>query len=259
MASNNKYDKLAGKNVLVIGGSAGIGLGVAEAALAAGANVTISSSSQARLDAAVAGLQAGLPPQEYPEQRVRAVQADLSDAGALPAVLEALFAAAAPTNHVVLTAADGLALSSLGAMTPAVAQAATHMRFVVPLMVAQAAARWLPRTRQASLTLTTGAAAERPGKGWAIVTYLAGGIQALARALAVEMAPIRINAVRPGVVDTGLWAPDERAALMTQMENSMLTGSPGRVEDVAEAYLWLMKDGNVTGTVAGTDSGCLLV
>lgn len=86
----------------------------------------------------------------------------------------------------------------------------------------------------------------------------------MARGLAVDMAPVRVNVVRPGIVDTGLWDGimtdvDEREAFKRGVGEKMLTGRVGTVEDVAEAYLWVMKDGNVTGSVAATDSGALLV
>ncbi len=74
---------------------------------------------------------------------------------------------------------------------------------------------------------------------------------------------MRVNVVRPGFVDTGLWAalmsPDQKESYMRELEGKALTRNAGQVEDVAEAYLWLMKDGNATGSVAGSDGGWLLV
>lgn len=95
-----------------------------------------------------------------------------------------------------------------------------------------------------------------------MISYFAGGLVSLARGLAVDLAPIRVNVVRAGVVDTGLWgfmSAEEREGFRRETEEKMLTGVMGRAEDVAEAYVWLVKDGNVTGSVAGTDSGGLLV
>ncbi len=255
---SSKYNKLSGKHVLVLGGSAGIGLGVAEAALAGGADVVISSSSQARVDAAVASLK-----QQFPDRAIRGVATDLSRTETLEADLEALFVASGPTDHVVLTAADGLTLVPLNSLTAETALSAARMRMLLPLLLAKVAQRHLAPSRFSSLTLTTGAVTERPVAGWSLVAYLAGGIQTLTKALAVEMAPVRVNAVRPGIVDTGLWdhtmGADQRATMIKSFAGRMLTASAGHVEDVAESYIWLMKDANVTGTVAATDGGALLV
>ena len=254
---SSKYNKLAGKHVLILGGSSGIGRCVAEAALAAGANVTISSSSRARVDAAAAAL-AGT----FPGRTVRGLAVDLSRP-TVEADLVALFEAVGPVDHIVYTAADALALGPLDGVDVGAAHQAAHMRLVVPLLLGKAARAALPRTRHASLTLTTGTVAERPGRDWALVAFLAGGLQSLTRALAVELAPVRVNAVRPGIVATGLWDANmdagQKQAMLGAVGEQALTGAAGEPEDVAEAYLWLMKDGNVTGTVAATDGGALLV
>ncbi|KAJ9155566.1 Short chain dehydrogenase [Pleurostoma richardsiae] len=262
MASHSKYNKLQGKHVLVIGGSSGIGYAVAEGALASGANVTVSSSRKAKLDASVAALQAG-----YPSQKVVGAAADLSGAD-VEDVLEALFKEAESAfnngqiHHVVYTAADALSLGGLADTTPELIARAGQMRLVAPLMTAKVAARHLEKSASSSLTLTTGSTAEKPAPGWALVTYFAGGLQGLTKALAVDLAPVRVNAVRPGYVNTGLWDPmgeEAKEALLKKVGDRMLTGSVGQPEDVAEAYLWLLKDRNVTGTIASTDSGCFLI
>ena len=124
------------------------------------------------------------------------------------------------------------------------------------------ASKYLPVSNGSSITLTAGSADTKPAKGWSVISYFAGGLVSLARGLAVDLAPIRVNVVRAGIVDTGLWgymSDEAKEAFRRETEEKMLTGAMGRVEDVAEAYLWLIKDGNATGTVAGTDSGALLV
>ncbi|KAK0628257.1 hypothetical protein B0T17DRAFT_504953 [Bombardia bombarda] len=201
--SPTTYRKLQGAHVLVIGGSSGIGAGVSEAAAASGANVTISSSSQAKVDAAVARLAA-----LYPSRTIRGIATDLSSPATVEADLDALFRSAqgqGTINHVVYTAADALSLGSLDGVSVDMVHAASHMRMVVPIVVAKTAARYLPGSHTSSITLTSGTVAERPTKGWAVVAYFGGGLISLARALAVDLAPVRVNVVRPGYVDTGLW------------------------------------------------------
>ncbi|KAK3383468.1 short chain dehydrogenase [Lasiosphaeria ovina] len=253
------YRKLQDKHILFIGGSGGIGAAVAEASLEAGAHATITSSSQTRVDGVVASLAAA-----YPGSSVRGAVGDLSNPATIEDVLESIFQAAKaaqggrPIDHVVFTAADALTLGPLDTTTPAAIAAAAHMRLVAPVVVAKVAARHLARSHRSSIVITTGSAAERPAKGWSVVAYFAGGLASLARALAVDLAPIRVNAVQPGPVDTALWGA-HRDAVVAQQEAKVLTGRVAKVEDVAEAYIWLLKDENATGSVAATDGGELLV
>jgi NAD(P)-dependent dehydrogenase (short-subunit alcohol dehydrogenase family) len=253
------FHKLQDKHVLVIGGSSGIGLAVAEGALASHARVTISSSSPSKIAAAVSSLQSS-----HPNHNVTGIPADLGNPSSLEPSLDSLFRSAVAANgtvhHVVFTAADSLSLGGLDAVTPDLIHMAAHMRMVVPVMLAKVAARHLPRDRHSSLTITSGCVADKPTAGWGVISFLAGGLVSLARALAVDLAPVRVNVVQCGYTDTPLWGTEgkDREAMVAALEAKMLTGKFGQVEDVAEAYLWVMRDGNVTGTVAKTDGGVLL-
>jgi len=254
------YRKVQGKHVLILGGSSGIGLAVAEAAMADGAKVTISSSSQAKIDSAVASLSSS-----YPGSTVFGIPADLSKPS-VESDLDNLFQSARSAqgviNHVVYTASDGLSLGGLDSVTAEKMHNAIHFRMVVPILLAKTAARYLPKSNLSSLILTSGSLSDRPTKDSVVVSYFAGGLVSLTKALAVTLAPVRVNVVRPGIVDTGLWgfmSPEAKAAMVKGAEEKMLTRKVGVVEDVAEAYVWLLKDGNATGAVAGTDSGALLV
>ncbi|EFQ32757.1 short chain dehydrogenase [Colletotrichum graminicola] len=255
----SKYNKLLGKHVLIIGGSTGIGFAIAEASIASGANVTISSSSQDKLFQAVISLQSFVPASS--QQKIQSFAANLSDSDA-EANLEAVFEQSGPVDHVVFTAADSLSLMMLQDMTPEKILAACQMRLVAPLMAAKVAARHLAKSSESSFTITSGSAAHKSAPGWSVVSYFAAGLQGIVKQLAVELKPLRVNAVAPGYVDTGLWdgmKSEEKEEMVKGIEASMPTGKFGRVEDVAEAYLWLMKDRNVTGTVAATDSGIMIV
>ncbi|KAK3396012.1 short chain dehydrogenase [Sordaria brevicollis] len=281
------YQKLLNKHVLIIGGSSGLGAGVAEASLASGAYVTIASSSQVKIDATIARLR-GLYPDLGP--KIQGVVVDLSfsssttEAGindpdrVLEEKLHHLFLVA-PTlhsspetteqreiNHVILTAADALSfhpLSSSSSLTPSTILAASHFRLILPLILAKVSAQHLPPSSTSSLTLTSGSLAEKPAPGCALTSYFAGGLVSLAKALAVEMKPVRVNVVRAGVVDTELWSgslgDNKREEMMRGVRERSLTGREGKVEDVVEGYMWLMRDGNATGSVAGSDGGVLIV
>lgn len=259
MAPQFKYHKLQDKHVLVIGGSSGIGFAIAEASLESGAVVTISSSRQAKVDASVSSLQAN-----YPGGKVTGITADLSKSTVdqdFDSLFKAVTASVGPIHHVVYTAADPLSLGSLEETTTEGIMKAAHMRMVAPVMLGKVASRYLERTPQSSITLTTGSTAERPDKSWAVITYFAAGLHGLTRALATDLAPLRVNCVAPGYVDTSLWdgmGEEAKRGLLGKLGGEMPLGRVGRAEDVAEAYLWLMKDANVTGTVASTNSGQFL-
>ncbi|KAJ0336238.1 hypothetical protein COL922a_008200 [Colletotrichum nupharicola] len=257
---STKYNKLAGKHVLVIGGSTGIGFGVAEAVLAAGASVTISSSSRSKLSAAVASLQATMPSSSS-SPKIQSFTADLSGPDAEER-LEAVFKQTEPINHVVFTAADSLSLMMLQDLTPDKILAACQMRLVAPLMAVKVAARYLPKSNESSFIITSGSAAHKSTPGWSVVSYFTAGLQGMVKQLAVELKPLRVNAVAPGHVDTELWdhmSAEEKKAMIKGVEETVPTGQFGRVEDVVEAYLWLLRDRNATGTVAATDGGSMVV
>ena len=105
-----------------------------------------------------------------------------------------------------------------------------------------------------SITLTDGVVAHRPRKGAPISTAMAGGIEHLARSLAVEIAPIRVNAVCPGIILTEVWgsSSEEQVLQMTRRQPLPRGGDPA---EVAEAYLYLMRATYTTGQVLIVDGG----
>jgi NAD(P)-dependent dehydrogenase (short-subunit alcohol dehydrogenase family) len=235
-----------GTRVLVLGGTAGIGLATAAAAGAAGADVIIASSSKTRVDQALADLPAG----------TEGHAVDLTD----DAAVESLFAQVGPFDHLVYTAGDPLTLGELPTLDLDAAQAALDVRVWGALRAAKHAQ---PHLRPGgSITLTTGAAGRRPTAGWTVVASSCGALESLTRALAVELAPIRVNAVMAGMVKTDLWAPiagPAAAELYEQTGRGLLVGRVGEPEDIASAYLYLMSNGFSTGAIVEVDGGHILV
>jgi NAD(P)-dependent dehydrogenase (short-subunit alcohol dehydrogenase family) len=113
-----------------------------------------------------------------------------------------------------------------------------------------------------SISLTTGVAGERPHKGWTLAASVCGAIVSLTRALAVELAPIRVNAVSPGVVRTNLWQnmpESERDGMYESVGKDLLVGRVGEACEIARAYLFLMQEGYSTGQTVVVDGGAVLV
>jgi len=251
-----KYNKLAGKHVLVIGGTSGIGFSVAEASLESGARVTISSSSDSRVKSSISSLQ-----KSYPDGKITGRTCDLSK-DSLEDDVSALFSKVGKVDHIIYTAGDSLAQMPLSSITLPSIIAAGQIRFFAPLIVAKIGSKHLNPGPESSIVLTTGAVAERPHEGWSVIASYAAGLYGMTRNLALDLRPVRVNCVSPGAVDTELWkgmGEDEKKMMFERIGGNVLTGRVGRPEDVAETYLWLMKDSNVTGFVASSNAGSTLV
>jgi NAD(P)-dependent dehydrogenase (short-subunit alcohol dehydrogenase family) len=119
-----------------------------------------------------------------------------------------------------------------------------------------------PRIRPGgSVSLTTGTVSARPAPGAALAAASAAAGEGLARGLAVELAPIRVNAVRAGAFRTPLWdrLPEpQREAVFASLAGRMLTKTVGDPGQIAAAHLYLMENDYVTGTVLTVDGGLLL-
>jgi NAD(P)-dependent dehydrogenase (short-subunit alcohol dehydrogenase family) len=236
---------LRDQRVVVIGGSSGIGFAVAEAALADGAKVVIGSSSEANVQAAVERLGAGATGAVTNVREEAGVQAFFEGVGAL--------------DHLVFTAGDWVgnpAPSAIAELDFATAAAGLNVRFWGALMAVKHA---VPRISPAgSITLTDGVRAHRPAKGSPLSTAFGGAIEHLTLGLAVDLAPVRVNAVCPGLVLTEIWStvPEERLRRMTERLPVPRAGDPA---EVAQAYLYLMRGGYTTGQVLVVDGGMMLV
>ncbi|KAJ4155864.1 hypothetical protein LMH87_001089 [Akanthomyces muscarius] len=255
------FRKLLNKHVLVIGGTSGIGRGVAEGILSAGGRVSIASLSQAKINATLQELR-----NLFPEAHISGYRVDLASDGTEKRLSELLSAVAKDhgrLQHVVFTAGDALSgPTAPEAFTPELLARLTHLRAIVPFTLVKVivAEGHLDRDRSSSILLTSGNVAVRPVPGWSVGNFVASGLEGAVRGLALDLAPLRVNVVAPGSVDTGLWGDDAaRQQVISRMDARLPTGSIGHIEDVAEAYLWLLRDRNVTGMVARTEGGLNLV
>jgi len=243
MTRENGFDN---KRVVIVGGSSGIGLAVAEEATSQGAEVVIISSKEGRVQEAIRSIGG----------KARGHAVDVSDERAV----EGFFTNLGPFDHLVFTAGDSLQLHELAHMDLKQARCAFELRYWSALATVKYGS---PQIRKGgSIVLTTGVAGQRPQSGWVIAASVCGTIEALTRALAIELAPIRINAVSPGVVRTNLWqnmSSADREQLFESVGKRLPVGRVGEAHDIAQAYLFLMQEGFSTGQTVVVDGGTVLV
>lgn len=233
---------LEGARILVVGGGSGVGFAVAQAAQREGAAVTIASTNADKLTSAATRLGGA-----------ETVVLDITDEQAVAGY----FASCGTFDHIVTTAGDwGKARRGpFVDMDLADAEALFRVRFWGAAILAKHGARTIPAG--GSITLTSGMSAFRPQKGSVMATAMAGSIAHLTYGLAVELAPVRVNAVLPGGVATEIFRGLPEA--MRAAEEARFQRQPlpriGEPDEVAEAYLYLMKGGYTTGQILQVDGG----
>jgi len=235
-----QHPSLTDQQVVVAGGSSGIGLGVARACLEQGAAVTLVGRSAERLAAA----------REQLGARASVVAADLTNEDDVRRVF-----ADRAVDHVVVTAAT-LRYAPIRELALADARVTIDSKLIAAILVAKHA------RPTGSFTFTTGVAADRPAPGGAMVAAVNGAINALARALALELAPVRVNTVSPGWIDTPMWdaiAGAGKAELFAKNAARLPAARIGRPDEIAQAVVFLMTNGFTTGETLTVDGGRRLV
>jgi NAD(P)-dependent dehydrogenase (short-subunit alcohol dehydrogenase family) len=232
-----------GQRVVIIGASAGIGEATAKAFAAHGAAVFITGRSKERLDQAAQRI--GAP--------VQVAELDATDREAL----NAFFAATGTVDHLVLAASPGaVGVGPIATLDEAALRQAFDGKFFAHVKAIQAA---LPRLRaDGSITIITAASARAAFAGTAGLAAVNGALEAVVGPLAVELAPLRVNAVSPGVIDTHWWhgmPGDQRQAYFDAAAAITPVRRVGKPEDVADAIVYLAGAGFVTGAVLECTGG----
>lgn len=230
---------LTGKRVLVVGGARAIGLAVANAAAAAGATVIVGARDLDRARAAADGIPGA-----------EAVRIDVTDESSIVAALAAVGA----IDHIVVTASahHNVPVSKLEHDATV---AAFEAKVIGPLLLAKHAADRL--ARDGSLVLFSGVAAWNPSPGYAVMGITNGAVSFAVQHLAKELAPIRVNAISPGIIDSGSWdgMGEAKASFLDGAAQSNLAGRAGVNADIADAVLWLLGAGFVSGETIHVEGG----
>ena len=259
-SDQSKYvSKLQGKRVVILGGTSGIGYAVAEGSLEHGAQVVISSSNPSKVSKTIDRLKAAYP---SCASRISGSACDLSDPETLEKNLTALFEFAGKgIHHIAFTAGNQLNTKHIAAASLEYMRNVSTVRFLAPMVLAKVAPPFLVPGPESSITYTGGANASKPVPGWGIMAAYGAGLEGLARGMAQDLKPIRVNLVSPGAVLTELWdgiPKDMKEKIFEKVSTATLAGELGKPEDVAEAYLYLMKDRFITGKIIEPDGGMLL-
>ena len=232
---------LAGKKVVVVGGSSGIGLSTAELAKREGAEVIIAARNADRLNAVAERL------------GVKATPADVTSDESVAS----LFRSCGPVDHVVVTAAQ-LRTGPFKTVAMEDVRATMEGKFWGAWRVARAA----EIRPGGSLTLVSGYLSIRPRPNSAIIGAANGALELLARSLALELAPVRVNAVSPGIIDTPIRAAMPEAArrdMLARTAASLPVGRVGVGDDIARQILAFMTIGFATGSIVYIDGGALII
>jgi NAD(P)-dependent dehydrogenase (short-subunit alcohol dehydrogenase family) len=231
---------LAGKKVVVVGGSSGIGLATAAMAKAQGAEVIIASRSADKVKAAADKIGA------------TGIVADVTNDDSVVS----LFKACGAVDHVVVSAAQ---LKSGPFKTVSMEDARSTLEG--KLWGAWRVARAAEIKAGGSLTLVSGFLSIRPRPNSAIVGAANGAIESLTRALALELAPVRVNCVSPGIIDTPIRAGMPEAArkeMLAKIAGGLPVGRVGLGDDIAVQILAFMANGFATGAIVYVDGGALI-
>lgn len=238
--------ELAGKRLIIVGAGSGIGRSVAVAASQAGAEVVLASRRRETLEATakLAGARTEIHPLD----------------ATVEAAVEAFFEQVGPFDHLVGTLGQTVA-GAVQTLAAEDVQRAVAAKLWAPFfLVKHGAPRISP---EGSFTFFSGIRGNRPAANGAITSLVNGGLEAFARAMAVELGPVRVNVISPGVVDSGPFWSRLGAEKQAQMFADFAARSParrvGRPDELAQAALFAMGNPFLTGAVLPVDGGALLM
>ena len=234
-------ETLVGSHVVIVGGSSGMGLALAGRAARAGARLTLMARDPDKLASAARAV-GGADVRVLDLRREATVLAACEDVGAV--------------DHLVVTAGE-YRPATFAETGPEEWRGMLEERLIGPLLLVR---RLGPTT---SIVLVSGTVSRRilPGSTWATIAL--SGVEAAVRALAVELAPVRVNGIVPGAVDTPLLARGRTGAEREDLKASIAARLPakrvGAPEDIAQTGMFLLTNPFITGETILVDGGAVLV
>lgn len=232
-----------GKKVVIIGGTSGIGLATAKAAIAAGAEVVIASRSAQKLATAKADIGCKIDAQTIDLMAESSIHDFFQNMGQI--------------DHLVISAGS-VKTGPIRELAFNDAVDSMTSKFWGPYL----AAKYAQVNPDTSITLFSGILSRRPSPGFAALASINAAVEGLGRALALELAPVRVNVISPGLVETPVYEgmpPAQRQAYFESMAKQLPVKRIGTPEDIAATVLHLMQNGYTTGTVVDVDGGSLLI
>lgn len=235
-----------------------MGFAAAKLALEAGARVAIASSNPTRVTSAVTSLKTS-----FPDSHISGHECDLSLNG-IESRVDELFKAVTANgtsllDHVVYTAGRAPGVKPLAETDIEETVKSSQLVFAAVLAVSKLAPRYMKQGYTSSITFTGGRVAEKPIPSYTLYSGIAGGLVAMVRNLALDMAPLRVNLVSPGATQTEMWGPPETQEMIAKMAGAKaLLGKVATPEEVGEAYIYLMRNSDATGSVVSSDGGIVL-
>ncbi|MEV8611732.1 SDR family oxidoreductase [Amycolatopsis sp. NPDC051373] len=230
---------LENRTVLVIGRPSGIARAVTLAARAEGAQVVVAGRDKAKLE------------QAYDDEGIRAEEVDVTVDKSIAALADRL----GSVDHLVTTASSR-ARGRLEELDRDALRRSFDTKVIGPVMLAKHFAPHL--AEGGSFTLFSGVAAFKPAVGFLGVAITNGAADFLTRSLSLELAPIRVNAISPGVIDTGIWdamGEEGKAAYFEHFRTHNPARRIGTVDDIALAVLFAMTNPVLTGVTLRVDGG----
>ncbi|KAI8632689.1 putative short chain dehydrogenase/ reductase [Xylariaceae sp. FL1651] len=245
---------ISGQHVLVIGGSSGMGFAVAKLCLAENVRVAIASSNQTKVDDAIKRLstEGKTKPTGYTiDLNSNAVEANLES------LLDAVTKQGSdPLDHIITTAGKPDMKPLTDVSMEYLTKTATVPVFA-SILLAKVGTKYLHKKYTSSIIFTSGQVAEKPQPGYFLFAAYGAALHGLVRSLALDLAPFRFNVVSPGATETELWG-EHREMLRGIVSEKSLLGKPASPDEVAEAYIYLMRNTDATGSLVSSNAGSTL-
>jgi NAD(P)-dependent dehydrogenase (short-subunit alcohol dehydrogenase family) len=225
-------------HIVIIGGTSGIGLATARRFASQSAAVTIIGRDRGKLETAL-------------ENLGPSVQGEVADA-ADRSVLDALFSRIGPIDHLVIAASGGAGGGLFSTLDAEGLRRGFEAKFWVHWHAAQAALPHLAKS--GPIIFVTAASSRLANPGTSGLAAINGAVERMTPTLARELAPLRVNAVSPGVIDTAWWA-NKPAGMMEAASLAAPLARAGYAEEVADAIAFLAGNAFITGIILDVDGG----